>query len=888
MKSLLRILVRVFPAPFREQFGNEMTEQIERDYDRARSGSDFLAPATFTLSTAVDLVRSGVAERWNPTVVRPHTLQSGAKDMREKLDEWFGDLRLALRALRRSPGFTIVAVGTLGLAIGANAGMFSVVNRVLLQPLPYKNVDRLVNISATAPGSDFPAEFDASSEFFVQYKEQSKLLEDISTYNSFTSTFRVDDRVERVRMSQSTNSLYSTLGAKPVLGRTPRAEDNEDVALISYKTWSDWFGKDSSVIGRSYYISGKSRTIIGVMGPEFQFPREDVAVWIAYEMRAADIRIGNFSDPLVARVKPGTTMEALATELTTISKQLPQRYGGTASYAKIIQQHRALVKPITETLVGPIASSLWVLMGAVAIVLLIACANVTNLFMVRAEGRQRDLAVRRAIGATRTQLIRSQMAEAIVVAMMAGVLATALAWISLPAIVRAAPAGVARLNTVTVDASTLLFTLVAALIAALACGLIPAVRASEPDMRRLREGGRGSTRGMNWMRNGLVVGQTALALVLLIGSGLLVRSFWELRHINPGYNTKDVFTFQIAPEQSGLRNGVAYAQFHMRFMERIAALPGVTSVGIVENVPLNESTSSSKFRSDEAVDIAAGSQLNFTFTAGDYFKTMGIAVRSGRALTSDDQAPARNNVVISASAANQLWPGKDAIGRRLQRNNDPAWYNVVGVVDDVRQDGYRDAPQALIYYALVGPADSSWAITSPAYVVKTSRANTIAPDIRALVHEMAPFAPMYRVYTMEGLAAISMVQLSFTMMALGIASGLALILGAVGLYGVLSYVVAARTREIGVRMALGAETGQVRRMVVGQGARIVLMGVGVGAVVAGISARSLGSLLYGVAAFDPATFVGMSLSLIGVGMLASYVPARRASNVDPIESLRGE
>ncbi|MEO7998613.1 MAG: ABC transporter permease, partial [Gemmatimonadaceae bacterium] len=601
MKSLLKLLMRVFPAPFREQHEHEMLDQIERDYNRARNESNPSA-VMFTLSTALDLTRSGFAERWNPTVVRPHAMQPGEKDMREKLDEWMNDFRYAIRALRRSPGFTIVAVGTLGLAIGANAGVFSVVDTVMIKPLPYANVDRLVNISASAPGSEFPGEFDASAEFLVQYKEQSKLLENISTYNSFTSTFRVDDRVERVRMSQPTNSLYATLGAKPVLGRTPRPEDGQEAAVISYRTWNDWFGRDSSVIGRSYYISGKARTIIGVMGPEFQFPREDVALWMSYEMQPKDVQIGNFSDPLIGRMKPGATVTALATELTTISKQLPKRYGGTASYAKIIEQHHAIVRPITEQLIGPIASSLWVLLGAAAIVLLIACANVANLFLVRAEGRQRDLAVRRAIGATRGQLIRSQMAESIVIAVMAASVAAVLAWVALPAFVRAAPQGIPRLSSVGMNSTTLLYTLVVAFLGALACGLIPAIRASAPDLRRLREGGRGSTRRGNWTRDGLVIGQTALALVLLIGSGLLVRSFWELRRIDPGYDTKDVFTFQIAPEQSGLRGGLAYAQFHQRVMERIAALPGVQSVGVVENVPLNESTSSAKFRNEDAVD----------------------------------------------------------------------------------------------------------------------------------------------------------------------------------------------------------------------------------------------------------------------------------------------
>lgn len=887
MKRLFRIFARALPAPFREQFGEEVIEQSARDYERARLRG-IPAAITCTLITALDLIRSGIAERLNPTVVRPHTIERGEKDMREKLHEWGMDLKHAVRSLRRSPGFTVVTVGTLGLAIGANSGMFSVINTVLVNPLPYANADRLVYIGGTAPGSDLAPEFGVSTEFLVQYRENSKLLESISDYNSFTSTLRVKDRVERVRMSQPDPDMFKTLQAKPLLGRLPTAEDGEDVVLLSNNAWKSWFLSDSAVIGRSYFASGRMRTVVGVMRAGFEFPNEDVLVWINGPVRATGNTTGRFGMSLVARMKPGTTPEALATELTTLSKGLPQRFGGSATYAKIISQHRAVVRPLKEQFVGQISQSLLVLFAAVGMVLLIACANVANLFLVRAEGRHRDLAVRRAIGASRIQLVRSQMSEAVVIAGVASVVATLLALISLPALLRAAPPNIPRLSEVHVDAPSLVFTLVVAFLAALACGLFPAVRASAPDLRRLREGGRGSTRRGNWTRDGLVVGQTALALVLLIGSGLLIRSFQQLRQVDPGYDTRDVFTFQIAPEGAGLRGGNAYARFHTDFTKRIAALPGVQSVGLVENVPLNEGTSSGRFKTEDTAPDAAGPIINYTWSGAEYFKTMKIAVRSGRAFNDDDQFVNHGNVVLSKTAANVLWPGKDAIGKRVRTENGKDWHTVIGVVDDVKQYGFRDEPQPLVYYPMVGPTDSSWAIGSPAYVVKTTRAEAIAPEIRALVREVAPQAPMYRVYTMEGLAADSMVQLSFTMLTLGIAAMLALILGAVGLYGVLSYVVAARTREIGVRMALGAEASQVRRMVVAQGARVVAIGVVIGVVVAGYSAKTLGTLLFGVKAFDPATFGGMSLSLIVVGMLASYVPARRASNVDPIESLRGE
>ncbi len=804
------------------------------------------------------------------------------------LAEWTTDLRHAARALRRTPGFTVTAVATLALAIGAVAGMFSVVDAVLLNPLPYAAPDRLVDIAGTAPGSDMPEDFAVGEEFYLQYRDQSHQLEDISTYNSFTSTLRVGDRVERIRMSAPTNSLYSTLGARPILGRLPLAEDEDKVVVISSALWRSWFGGDSSVVGKSFSIAGQSRMVIGIMGPEFRFPTDGTLLWIAGEILPTEVEVGEFDTPLVGRMAPGATTETVANELTTLARRLPERFGGPASYARLIGQHRAVVRPLLDRMLGTATRSMLVLLGAVTIVLVIACANVANLFMVRAEGRHRDLAVRRAIGATRSQLVRLQMAEALVVALLAGGLAVLLAVLTLPLFLHAAPPDIPRLDQVGINPATVLVTLSAVLLSALACGTIPALRASEPDLRRLREGGRGATGKRHWGRDALVVGQTALALVLLIGSGLLVRSFQALRHVDPGYDTKDVFTFQFAPEQERLHDGPTWAQFHVDFMNRLRNLPGVTLVGLVENVPLNEGTQTGRFVSQENRDAESGTLLNYTWSAGDYFQAMGIHVVRGRPFTTDETTSVPGSVVISQSAANLLWPGQDPIGRRLKQQGDSTWNTVVGVVGDVMQDGFRDTPQALVYFPLVGPTPDAWRISSPAYVLKTPRAEVIAPEVRALVREVAPEAPMYRIFTMAGLAKDSMVQLSFTMLTLGVISALALILGAVGLYGTLSYIVAERTREIGVRMALGATAGQVRRMVVVQGARVVAAGVVIGILAALASTRALGSLLYGVAAVDGWTFLAMSAGMVLIGLLASYLPARRASSVDPIESLRSE
>ena len=328
------------------------------------------------------------------------------------MTNWIRDLRLAFRTLLRTPGFTATTVGTLALAIGVTAGVFGVVNKVLIDPLPYGNPGRLIQIVASAPGSDLPPQFGVSAEFFVQYRERSKLLEDISTYNSFTSTLRVGDRVERVRMSQPTTTLFSTLGATPFIGRLPTPEDTDRVVVISHALWMSWFGGDEKVLTTTHFVSGEMRTIVGVMRPEFSFPVDGTVLWIASTIRPDGIVPGRFGSPLVARMKPDATIEAVTTELNTLASGLPARFGGSAAYARIIGQHRSVVRPLEDAVFGTVARPLWILFAAVCIVLLIACANVANLFMVRAEGRQRDLAVRRAIGAARGQLIRVQIHEA--------------------------------------------------------------------------------------------------------------------------------------------------------------------------------------------------------------------------------------------------------------------------------------------------------------------------------------------------------------------------------------------------------------------------------------------------------------------------------------------
>ena len=806
------------------------------------------------------------------------------------LEDSVRDVQHAWRALLRTPAFLLACIVTLALAIGATAGMFNVVNSVLLKQLPFPSPDRLVYIGGTAPGSDLPERFDLGAEFYLHYKESSKLLDGVFLMSGGMSTFRTDERVERVPMSWQTIDMYSTLGVVPAVGRLPVPEDDDNVAVISDELWNTWFGRDPSVINKWYFVNDSMKQIIGVMPPDFRFLDDGTMVWLPMPLRPETVQPGSLGLIAVARMKEGVTREQLTTELSHISKELPARFGGTPSYARFIGQFKPIVTPLLDRMVQPaVKTSLWVLLGAVSLVLLIACANVANLFMVRAESRRRDLTVRRAIGASRGQLVRYQMAESFAVALAAGLVAIVLSALTLPVFLRAAPEGIPRLSDVTLDLPTVGAAFVLVVFVALACGAVPALRASAPDLAGLREGGRGSTGKKHWGRDLLVVGQTALALVLLIGSALLVQSFQRLRNVNPGYDINGIYTFQFAPQQPQLNDGPAFGRLHLAMMDRLRALPGVSAVGVVNNIPLDEGTSAVRVLTDRMTSDDGGALLQWTGTGGDYFRAMSIPLLRGRTFTKEEATTPNTSILLSRSAAEQLWPGEDAVGKRVRFvGQDSVAFTVVGVVGDVKQDDWRDKGEALIYLPLTGPSPDAWRVGSPAYVVKSPRGESLKTEVRALVREVAPEAPVYREFTGEFLARRSMTQLSFTMLTLGVVSALALILGAVGLYGVLSYVVAQRTREIGVRMALGATARLVRRQVVSEGTKVVLAGVVIGIAAALYSTKLLGTLLYDVQAVDPLVFAAMAFAMLGIGALASYVPARRASSVDPIDALRRE
>ncbi len=811
--------------------------------------------------------------------------------MNARLERWTRDFAHAARSLARTPGFTLIVVATLALPVGASTTIFSVVKVVLLEPLPFPNADRLVHIGGTAPGVDQREEFGVPDELYVEYRESASRIEDIGLYGTGSSTTRAEGRVDQLFLTQATPSLFTTLGAQPLYGRLPTDKDDNRVVVLSHWLWRDWFNSDQAVIGRSYTFGNETRTVIGVMKPEFRFPDERVAFWIPLVIRAAQVTPGGFGPRAVARLTPGTDRATLVAQLEPLARRVQQRLGGPAPYVRIMERHRPVVTPLREHLAGKIARPLWVLLGAVGIVFLIACANIASLFTVRAETRRLDLVVRRALGAGRRDLVRSQVTEAMLLAVAGGTAGALIAWLGVPLLVRAAPDAVAGgfggapipgLAAAHLDFGALVFTAAVSVLAACAFGLWPAFRISGSRLGSLQQAGRGVVGRRALARDALVILQTASALVLLVGSGLLIRSFWQLSRVDAGYDTKDIFTFQIAAGRADLNDRASMSRFQYTFMDRLKAIPGVVSVGYVTMLPLDEGAIGQNVTTPRIEASGAEPPLVRAAGAGGaYFQTMGIELRRGRYFDRIEEQQGTPTVIISQAAATLLFPNEDPIGRQVRpATGSKQWYTVIGIVEDIKVDDLRAAPEPMVYL----PAVSA----SPAYVIRSPRADRLEPEVRSVIRDLIPTSPMYRIFTMKRLAANAMASLAFTMLMVSMAAVLALVLGAVGLYGVLSYGVTQRTREIGVRMALGATTNRVRWMFVRQGGLVTLLGVIAGAFAAAGLTKYIQVLLFGVSRLDLVAFAGMSAVLLAVAILASDIPARRASRVDPMVALRAE
>ncbi len=806
-------------------------------------------------------------------------------------ERWVRDFRHAARSLARARGFTVVVVATLGLAIGANAAIFSVVEAVLLEPLPFAHAARLVHIGGTAPGTDQPEALGVPDELYFEYRASASALEDLALYGTGSSTTRAEGHVDQLFVTQATPSFFTTLGARALHGRLFTDDDGTDVVVISHWLWRTWFGSDPAVINRSYTFANATRTVIGVMPPDFRFPDERVAFWVPIAVRAAEVTPGGFGPRVVARLKPGVDRATLVAQLEPLPRRVQQRLGGPAPYARIMERYRPVVTPLREQLVGAISTPLWILLGAVGIVFLIACANVASLFTVRVETRRRDLAVRHTLGAGRSDLMRAQVTEALLLAAGGGIAGALVAWAGVPLLVRAAPDAVAGgfggapipgLAEAGLDLTALLFTGGISLVAACTFGLLPALRASGSVLDSVHQAGRGIVAG-NVARDVLVVAQTAAAVVLLVGSALLARSFWHLSQVDAGYDTDDIFTFQIAARRPDLTDRASMSRFQYALMDRLKALPGVESVGYVTTLPLDEGAASNHVTTPRLeAGGAEAPRVRVAGAGGAYFQTMGIELVRGRHFDRIEEERGLPLVIISRSAAELLFPGEDPIGQQVRpATGNETWFSVIGVVEDVLVDDLRrQSPEPMVYLPAVA--------ASPAYVMRSARAEQLEPEVRAILREVVPASPMYRIFTMKRLAAKAMANLSFTMRMVSLAAVLALVLGAVGLYGVLSYRVTRRAQEIGVRMALGAEASTVRRMFVWQGGRVALAGIAVGTLTAVWLTRYIQTLLFNVGQLDGLAFAGTSAAMLAVALLASYLPALRASRVDPVVALRAE
>lgn len=805
-------------------------------------------------------------------------------------------VRYGAKGLARSPQFTVAAVLTLALAIGTNTAIFSVVQGVLLKPLPFAESEDLVMLRHTAPGVGYN-EIGISPGLYLHYRAAGGAFESSGIYTEVSVNVTGDDeppaRLDAVRASRD---VFTTLGVAPVTGRI-FAEDEDQpgaagVVLLSHELWRERFGGDAAITGRSVQIDGEPHTVVGVMPESFDFPTPETRLWLPLALDTTQRAYGAFSYQAIARLHPAMDLAATQARLEPLLGRLGAAEG-SSDFRAFIEAGRLapVVKPLKTEIVGDVSQPLWILLGTVAFVFLIACANVTNLFLVRAEARQKEMAVRAALGGGRSELIGHYAAESLLIAGAGGALGLALSWTALRALLRMAPPDIPRLHEVAIDPLVLAFTLVVTMLAAVLLGILPTLRLTSPDLLgTLSRSARGATSGRerNRARQVLVVAQTALALVLLVGSGLMVRSFMNLRAVDPGFDPANAITFRLSLPASTYPDS-SVAHFHEQLLTRLRALPGVDYAGATSHPPLAGCCSgTAHVVEDHAVEPGQLPPMFWYSTVSEgYFEAMRIRLVAGRTFDASEQDPARHSIVVNRNLAQRFWPDGDPLGRRIRLSGDSlTWYTIVGVVGDVRAEEIDNDPVDMVYYPVAAAATGQ--ARNMTYVLRTPYPDAVAPRARAEVWSLDGNLPIAASAKYEKILADDMVRLSFTMIALIAASAIALVLGAIGLYSVISYIVTQRTNEIGIRMALGARPGQVRRQVVLQGVRLTALGLLIGTAGALILTRLMQSMLFETAPHDPATFLAVSAFLAAIALLAAYVPATRASRIDPALSLKAD
>ena len=810
-------------------------------------------------------------------------------------------LRLLWRRAVGSPGFTLVSLATLAIGIGANVAIFTVVNAVLLRPLPMPDSERLVLLQHAAPGLTQLDELPLSDALYFFYATESRTLEGVAAFQPLQASFTGADNPQRVQAAAVTASFFEVMRTPPQLGRTFMPDDDRPgaapVIVLSDGLWRARFGSDPGVIGRMADIDGARVEVVGVMPPGFSFTQPEAELWRPLQLDRDNTQLGAFGIAGVARLADGTTLEQAQSELATMLSNLVEVFPDEAAAPVLAAAgFRPLVDRAREVVVGDIEATLWILLGAVGFLLLIACANVANLLLVRSEARRGEAAIRAALGSSRGRLAGAALVESVVLGVAGGLAALPLALLAVRLIVRFGPQALPRLDEISADAAVLAFGLAVSIVAGLLFGVLPALRASAAGSTgHMTAGARGASAGRERQlaRRGLVVVQIALALTLLVGSGLAVRSFGRLAAVDPGFDPVDVLTFGLAlPERD--YDADARLGFHRQLVERLRALPGAVDAAAASTIPLGGAVTGSGY-SIEGRPLDDGEVppvFMSKVVSPEYFDTLRIELAEGRRFDRLDGERGDSVVVVSQVVANAYWPGQSALGKGIRAGGPPEegqeWARIVGVVGAVHETTLHEDPLPLVYYPLPGAAGDAGAPATMRYAVRARNAAGLGAAVREAVRGLDPTLPIADVETLETLVGRARAERAFVMVLLLIAAGLALLLGSVGLYGVVSYTVAQRRREIAIRMAVGARAADVGRLVLTEAGSLALVGaaLGIGAAVA--LTRRLQAVLFETSPLDPAVFLGVSTILVGVCLLASWLPARRAARIDPMHALRVE
>ena len=792
------------------------------------------------------------------------------------------DVRFGLRQLWKAPGFSVVAILTLGLGIGSSSAIFSVVNGVLLRPLPYPEPDALVRVHELVPQY---GRFSVAPANFLDWRTQNKSFERIAAYSGTSGTLIWDDGPERVQGASVSWDLMELLKVRPALG--PGFEEKHDrpggndVLILSHGLWLRRFGGDPAVIGTSINFSGTPATIVGVMPEGFYFPSRTAEFWRPIAINPSDPPRGAHFLGVVARLKEGVTTDQAGAEMKGIAEQLAKQYPNNSA------NESAEIVSLLEQVVGTIRPALMTLLAAVGVVVLIVCANIANLLLVRASMREKEVAIRTALGAGRSRLAMQMLAESLVLSLTGGALGLLLAYLAIPAIQTLSAGSIPRVADVSIDGSVLGFTLVASLLTGVIFGLVPAWQASRAGAgSALKEGGRSSVgSGGKWMRSALLVAEVALSLVLLVGAALLLRSFSKLTNVDPGFNPQGVLAFQVSLPAASYADDGKVLQYYDRLLERLAATPSVTSAAAVQSLPIRGSYVLSVVIHGQPTP-APGEEpsANYRAITPDYFATMGIPVLRGRAFTRQDATTGARVTIVDEAFARRHYPGEEAIGRRIDIGNGTDNAEIIGIVGNVNYTGLDALPTPTMYMSTAQDSfNTLWVMART-----EGDPNALSGTVRQIVRDLDGRLPAYSMTPLAEVVSESVAQQRFSMLLILLFGGVALFLSAVGLYGVVAYTVSLRTREIGLRMAVGASPSDVLRMIVGGGMKLALLGVALGVGGALALSQLVKAMLFEVEPSDPASYAATAALLLVVAALACYIPARRAMRVDPMVTLQQE